>query len=152
MKNKTHIKISKELIWDIIKHLIGIVILYVLYLKFMPFGHTITITEEPFLEFIAQLFIFSLIAISIYMILVQTVGGIIKWLMTRLPEEHPFFDSIPLFKIYIPIKKEDLEKFDKKFKRKMIKNPEGIKEKEWKRSFCDRIIKEAIKEKLKRGR
>lgn len=48
---------------------------------------------------------------------------------------------------------EDVDEFDKKFKRKMSPAyPDGkekIKEQSY--DFCQRIINEAIKEKLKRG-
>ena len=83
------------------------------------------------------------------MMSVQAVGDIIRWILSKM---YPtLFRSIPKFKIYTPITKDDLEKFDKKFTRKMIRVPDTkTKSKESDSSFCDRIIKEAINEKMKK--
>lgn len=146
---KNYFKISKESVWWVTKHLIGIVILYILYLKFMPFGKQFTITKESFFEFTMQMIMLSFIIVGIYVILIEGIIQIIRWIISKMYPD--LFRGISKFKIHIPITKGDIEKFDKQFTRKMIKIPEiKVKEKEHEYDFCDRIIKEVIEEKLRK--
>jgi len=150
---RDHIKISKESIWWMIKNSIGIVLLYLLYLKFIPFGRydNIVIAKVGLFSFAGWIILIGMGIIIVYVILVEALGSLIRLIITNFPEEHTFFDSLPLFKLYTHITKADLELFDKKFTRKMVKIPDSkTKMKESDSDFCDRIVKEAINEKLKK--
>jgi hypothetical protein len=150
---KKYLKISKESVWWVIKHIkhiIGIFILYIIYLKFMPLGiHEIIIHRIPFIEFAGLVVVLSLILWCIYVILVELVGTIIRWGATAINPR--WFEGIPEFTIKIPITKSKVEEFDKKFKRKVITGFDKP-EKEFDYDFCFRIINKIIEEKLKGGK
>ena len=153
MENK-YFKISKESVWWGIKHVIGMLILYIVYIRFMPFGtHEITVSRTSLVNFVGWIAISSLMLLVIYIILVEFVGYVIRLILTKVyvVEYGGFFSSIPEFTVRIPVVKSMLDRFDEKFDRKPFKYPDGTSEKEGNYNFCKRIISKLIDEQLKGG-
>lgn len=149
MENK-YFKVSKESVWWVIKHIIGMLILYIIYIILMPFGtHEITIARASLISFIGWTVMSSLVLIWVYTFVVELMGQSIRGIITKINPQGSFFGGIPQFTIKIPLTKSMIEELDKKFDRKQIKLPDGGLEKEYDFEFCDRIINKIIDEKLK---
>lgn len=152
MANKEYLKISKETIWWVAKYLIGMYILYIVYTKTMPWGIQFGGLNNPvhYIEFLGWVIIIPGLLVAIYGLLMFFVGDVIIGNILKFMGNP--LEGIPKFKVTIPVTGEDIEKFDKKFKRKIVKYPDGKSENEHDWDFSKRFILQAIDEKLKRGR
>lgn len=153
MKNGRYIKIRKDIIWWLTKFFIFLMILYIIYsTQITKFEDMIlTFPNINFFMFLVSITFIIFLLHSTYMIGFEWIGSILGWSLNRVNLVN--FDEVKKFDIKIPITLNDIRKFDSKFLRKKILIDTVYKkyDKEGDYDFCDRIIKEAIDEKLRKG-
>lgn len=138
-----NIKISKDSIWWIVKHMVGVMLAYIIYSKVVPFGETFTFTiyKIGLLNFSAYLIIIIMTLLMLNLFLVELASEIIRIILTKLGIVN--FKGVTLFNINIPVTQEMIDAFDKEYKRKKVAEKyvdRRVLNKENDYEFCKRII------------
>lgn len=136
-------KVSKDLIWLVIRVVVCLIFCYITYCIFTPKNVEVTIGfGNPVNLFLFSAWLILLGGIT-YLIFLFFFEGI-PYIVRMLYKDSKFFEGVKKFDAKIPIYSKDLEAFDKKFKRKIV-----FGDKEFDEWFTKRIIKDLIKKELR---
>jgi len=150
MENKNVIISKDNIVWAI-RYIVCITLLYFIYLKFVPFGvyenMALEITKVNYLMFFGWTIIMILLLWMIYIILTEFPLLIFKSIFKK----SKMFDGVTSTETKVRFTGKEVEGMVSKFGRKKIKMDNLTRyEEDW--EVCQRVVDEAVKEKLKGGK